>query len=366
MLIDFHPIVVTRSLPLDCWSICNRVAARSISIATRLLPLDWRFCLGFLFDICKMLSKCFHGRSQGGLLPLRVKFRHHMSVSIASNWLLIDCHSSAGRLPLDSWSIVFSKWNDATVIHQAVLISEIMILTKFCPNSLSRNEMLPRSVTGQDQIWLPLDFCHSIGDFVSGFYLTFFKMLSKCFDGRSQVGLLPLDWCHLIDATRLFIGCFHSIAATRLLIDYHSIVATRLLPLDCGSIANRVLIDCLFEVAWNSIAATRLLIGCCQSIVAIRVLTDYHSMAEIWLLPIEFWSIVATRWTILFEVSRSHVQHAVEMFSRPDTRWIVAIWLLKPDTAIWLMQLDCGLVVATRLLPLDCCHLIADRLPFEC
>ena len=43
MLIDFHPIVATRSLPLDCWPIGNRVAAGSISIATRLLPLEILF-----------------------------------------------------------------------------------------------------------------------------------------------------------------------------------------------------------------------------------------------------------------------------------------------------------------------------------
>ena len=66
-------------------------------------------------------------------------------------------------------------------------------------------------------------------------------------------------------------------------------------------------------------------------------------------------SIFAIRLAILFGVSIWH-QKAVKMFWRSVASWIIANRL---------MPFDWCLSIVYWLFPLDCCHSIADRLPFD-
>ena len=139
------------------------------------------------------------------------------------------------------------------------------------------------------------------------------------------------------------------------------ITVTRLLPLDYGSIANRVLIDCLFEVV-----ETRLPPLDCWLVVANR------------LLPVECWSI--TTRSLPFDCCQSSSDRLLPLVGRFCLRFLddmcnMLSKCFRGRTPGGLLPLDCWNPIlpfdwcnsiVDWLLPLDCCHLIADRLPFEC
>ena len=101
--LDCWLVVANRLLPFECWPITTRWLKFDCcqSSSDRLLPLAGRFCLRFLDHMCNMLSKCFHGRTPGGLLPLDC-----WNPILPFDWCnsIVDC-----LLPLDCCQLIADR-----------------------------------------------------------------------------------------------------------------------------------------------------------------------------------------------------------------------------------------------------------------